>query len=211
MGDTSIFMKGLLVGFSIAAPVGVIGTLCIRHALNGGFVQGLAAGLGAATADALYGLIAGSGLSLVHTLLLHLQTPLSVLGGLFLLYLGVITFFSTPPSDKSRECPHSPVKVYFSTFFLTLTNPMTILAFTALLTGLRIDTTHVSSILLFVVGVFIGSGAWWVLLSGGVSLFRTKVTTQALGYINKLSGLIIGFFGLQSLLKVLSYSTILQK
>lgn len=200
MSDTVIFSKGILLGFSIAAPVGVIGTLCIRHTLNGGILQGLAAGLGAATADALYGFIAGSGLSLVRTFLVKLQVPLNIVGGLFLLYLGISTFFSRPSSEKNEVCPHSPLKVYSSTFFLTLTNPMTILAFTALLTGLHINTASFRAIVLFIVGVFIGSSIWWLLLSGIVSLFRKKLSTQVLGYLNKLSGLIIGFFGLQPLL-----------
>src|SRR5438128_451791 len=95
------FVKGLILGFAIAAPVGPIGVLCIRRSLADGARAGLASGLGAATADALYGCIAGFGLAAVSTFLVQQRFWLGLLGGLFLCFLGLKTFFSKPAENAA--------------------------------------------------------------------------------------------------------------
>lgn len=203
----SIILKGIILGFSIAAPVGVIGTLCIRQSLAGGFWLGFLTGLGAATADALYGVIAGFGLSVIQDYILAYQKLLAFFGGLFLCYVGMKTFFAPLMEKDGPKADTHLLHAYLATFLLTLTNPMTILAFTAMLSGLELDVTNYSIALFFVGGVFIGSAVWWLILSSIVSLFRSRFSMRLLRYVNKISGVIIMIFGIGIVLSAFSYCT----
>jgi threonine/homoserine/homoserine lactone efflux protein len=202
--EPGFFLRGLLIGFSIAAPVGPIGVLCIRRTLADGQLAGLASGLGAATADAFYGSLAGFGLTLVANFLVSQQTWLRLVGGLFLLYLGLKTFLSQPTADSGQPA-HTRSRglwgAYLSTLLLTLTNPLTILSFAAIFAGLGLVETggNPLSASILVLGVFSGSAAWWLLLSGGVSLLRAKVTNGTLRWINRLAGVVIVGFGVAAL------------
>jgi threonine/homoserine/homoserine lactone efflux protein len=202
--DISYLLRGLVIGFAIAAPVGPIGVLCIRRTLAEGRAAGLVSGLGAATADAIYGFIAAFGLTYVSSILIGQQQWIRLIGGVFLCYLGLRTFYARPAERPSSSEGIGLVRAYVSTFFLTLTNPMTILSFAAIFAGLGIGsvTGDYSSATLLVLGVFLGSGLWWLLLSGGVSLFRTKLKPRALGWINTISGIVILGFGVTALLSL---------
>ena len=192
-----ILLKGLILGFSIAAPVGPIGVLCIRRTLTDGRATGLVSGLGAASADALYGCIAGFGLTLLSDFLVSQQFWLRLMGGLFLFYLGIKTLLARPAQESASAQGTGLLGAYTSTLFLTLTNPMTILSFAAIFAGLGVASTDgdYASAALLVLGVFLGSALWWLLLSGGVSLFRARFNLSALTWVNRLSGAIILAFG----------------
>src|SRR4030066_1702005 len=157
--DMIYLYKGLIIGFSIAAPVGPIGILCIKRTLSSGRLVGLASGLGAATADALYGCIAAFGLTFISDFLIHQQAWLRLVGGLFLCYLGIKTFFSHPTDSTQESNPGGLLNASGSTFFLTLTNPITILSFAAIFAGLGLGSVSKGYIPagLLVAGVFIGS------------------------------------------------------
>jgi len=201
--DIHFFLRGLIIGFSIAAPVGPIGVLCIRRTLAEGKVSGLFSGLGAATADAIYGCIAGFGLTFISSILISQQVWLRLIGGLFLCFLGLKTFLTSPSEQVAPAQGNSLAGAYTSTFFLTLTNPMTILSFTAIFAGLGLGSSggnYISAGVL-VMGVFIGSALWWLILSSVVGLFGRKYTSQRLRWINRISGIIITVFGLLALLK----------
>ena len=200
--DLSFFARGLIIGFSIAAPVGPIGILCIRRTLAEGRASGFVSGLGAATADAIYGCIAGFGLTFISSFLIHQQGWFRLVGGAFLFYLGLKTFLARPAEQSASERGNGLLSAYGSTFFLTLTNPMTILAFAAIFAGLGVASgggNYVSAGVL-VSGVFLGSTLWWVILSSGVGLFRKRFSLQALRWVNRISGIIILGFGLISIL-----------
>lgn len=203
--DLEVFVRGLILGFSIAAPVGPIGVLCIRRTLTDGRRYAFVSGLGAATADALYGGIAGFGLTLISGLLLSHHLWLHVIGGLYLCYLGLKTFMSTPSESTASRSPASLLGAYTSTFFLTITNPMTILSFLAIFAGFGLASTSgsYSTASILVLGVFLGSALWWLLLSGGVGLLRSRLNLRSLWWINKLSGAIILGFGLLALLSLI--------
>ena len=196
-----IFFRGLIIGFSIAAPVGPIGVLCIRRTLAEGRLAGFLSGMGAASADMFYGAVAAFGLTAVQDLLVGQSNLLRIVGGIFLLYLGVKTFFSKP-SEKAPESRRGGLfGAYITTFFLTITNPLTILSFIAIFAGLRLgemDGNFLSATIM-VLGVFIGSAAWWLTLSTGVSLLRDKFTPALLIWVNRLAGGIIFVFGLLAL------------
>lgn len=196
--DISFLLRGLIIGFSIAAPVGPIGVLCIRRTLAEGRVSGLVSGLGAATADAIYGCIAGFGLTFASSILVSQQVWLRLIGGLFLCYLGVKTFLARPAQEAASAEGRGLMGAYLSTFLLTLTNPITILAFAAIFAGLGVggaSRNYVSAGLL-VSGVFLGSTLWWLILSGGVGALRMRFKLQGLRWVNRISGVIIMGFGL---------------
>jgi threonine/homoserine/homoserine lactone efflux protein len=196
-----LFLRGLVIGFSIAAPVGPIGVLCIRRTLADGRVYGLASGLGAASADGFYGLIAALGLTLVADFLRQQQMWLGLIGGGYLLYLGVKTFRAMPAETAAdaggRGAPQrSLIGAYASTLFLTLTNPLTIFAFAAIFAGVGAAVGAGSGgALLVVAGVFAGSCAWWLILVTFTGLFRTRLGPIGLRWINRLSGIVIAGFG----------------
>jgi len=196
-------LQGVIVGFSIAAPVGAIGLLCIQNTLTGGIRLGLATGLGAATADTMYGLLVALGMRTLSTLLLAYKTILTVSGSLFLCYLGIQKFFAKPALQAATITKSNVLKTYIVTFFLTLTNPATILDFMALFTGLSIDVSGYSQALHFIAGVFLGSACWWLLLCFSVSLFRKKLSTHVLQWINYIAGTAILGFGLWMLVKAM--------
>ncbi len=203
--EPSYLLRGLLIGFSIAVPVGPIGILSIRRSLNEGWLVGLLTGLGAATADAIYGCIAGYGLTVVSTFLVNQALGLRLIGGLFLCYLGVKTVMAEPATKPATSAASSQksglLSAYFSTVFLTLTNPMTILAFTAVFAGLGLATSNrnFADATALVIGVFIGSALWWVMLSSSVSLLRSRFKLHHLKWFNRISGLILLVFGIIAL------------
>lgn len=198
------FLRGLLLGFAIAAPVGPIGILCIRRSLAQGRAIGFVSGLGAATADMLYGCIAAFGLTAISGLLVRQQGWLRLVGGLFLCILGVRTLLARPADRPAAAEGRGYRSAYLSTLLLTLTNPMTILSFAAVLAGLGLGGagSGYPAAAAVVLGVFVGSAAWWFLLSGGVSLLRGKLDTRMLLWINRVSGLIITGFGIAALVGV---------
>ena len=203
--DFHYLLKGLLIGFSIAAPVGPIGVLCIRRTLADGKAAGLLSGLGAATADALYGCVAAFGVAFISNFLVSQQTWIRIIGGLFLCYLGIKTLITKPSSEPAAAKSRGLLGAYASTFFLTLTNPMTILSFAAIFAGLGLaeQGTNYASAGVLVLGVFCGSAAWWLLLSSLVGLLREKFGPKAMQWVNRISGVIILGFGIYALVSLL--------
>ena len=196
----SLFLEGMAIGFAVAAPVGPIGVLCIRRTLADGRASGLVSGLGAATADAAYGSVAALGLTFVTSLLVGAETWLRLVGGVFLVFLGVRTFLSRPAERPIAAGRGGLPGAYASTLALTLTNPTTILSFAAIFAGLGAGSADGSSTaLLLVPGVFIGSTLWWFVLSGATSLLRAKLSIGGLRWVNRVSGAIIAAFGVVAL------------
>lgn len=210
-----VFGKGLLMGVAIAAPVGPIGLLCIRRTIDQGRWVGIASGCGAATADGLYGTIAAFGLTAISAFLVEYTLYLQLIGGLFLCYLGLSTFFSKPPSATVTDA-HSPASdnqnsqfeespdfsmqlrkqgllgAYTTTLALTLTNPATILSFLAIFAGLGITQTAYLSSITLVFGVFTGSVLWWLVLVSGVAHLRSRLTPQRFVRFNRWSSRVFG-------------------
>ena len=198
--NLALFARGVVLGFSIAAVVGPIGLLCIRRTLVTGFAIGFVSGLGAATADAIYAAVASLGISALAAELIDQRVWLRLIGGAFLIYLGVRTLRSAPAS-RAADLPTSGLRLagaYSSTLALTLSNPMTIMSFVAIFAGIGASGADL------VAGVFGGSAAWWLVLAALVSRLRTLASQGWLRWVNIGSGLLITGFGVQSVVAGLS-------
>lgn len=194
-----------MIGFSIAVPVGPIGVLCIRRTLAEGRLSGLISGLGAATADTFYGLISAFGFTLLADFLINSKDLLSLAGGAFLLYIGIKTLMSRPAAEAAQVTRRGRGLwgAYFSTLLLTLTNPLTILFFAAVIASAEIPTGGAGP-LWVVVGVFLGSASWWLILSSGVSVIWSRLPdsgrSRLLLWANRLSGIVIILFAISVLI-----------
>ena len=197
-------LEGFVFGLAIAAPVGPIGLLCIRRTLAEGRRVGFVTGLGAASADALYGAVAAFGLTTVSLFLVGQQTLVRLVGGVFLCYLGARTFLAQPQPAGDEQPSRSLSSAFASTFALTLTNPLTILSFAAIFAarGIGARTEAYLSAAALVVGVFLGSAAWWFVLSGAVSLLRSRVNTTSMKWVNRVAGCLLILFGLSAIAAV---------
>jgi len=195
------FLKGLLIGFLMAAPVGPIGILCIRRTLTEGRMVGLVSGLGIATADAIYGCITGLGLTFISNFLIRQQIVLQVIGGSFLCYLGLRILLARHVEMAITKKRTQLVGSFTSTFFLTLTHPMTIFIFLAIFSGLGMaEIPGHLPIMTLVLGIFIGSTLWWVILTTAISLLRASFSAQGVLWVNRISGVLITGFGIAILL-----------
>ncbi|MBV9280984.1 MAG: LysE family transporter [Chloroflexi bacterium] len=203
--DPALFPRGLAIGFAIAAPVGPIGVLVIRRTLAHGRLAGLVSGVGAASADALYGALAAFGLTFLSSVLVRQSGAIRLGGGVFLCYLGVTTLLSQPAEQVAAAGWQRLGRAYLSTVFLTLANPATIISFVAVFAGLGLAGSHAgyASAALLVLGVFLGSVSWWLLLSGSIGLLRRRFTVTGLRWVNRLSGAIILAFGVAALVSLL--------
>jgi len=200
--DWVVFPKGVLLGFSIAAPVGPIGLLTIRRTLSNGFRMGFATGLGAATADTIYGLIAAFGLTAIMTALTDRADAIRLIGGCMLLVIGIrgIRAELRPHAEATAaqvEAVRSAWASYAQTIGLTLTNPLTILSFVAMFAGVGISDEGGSVVgaIALVAGVAAGSSAWWLLLASIVSRIRHRLSKRSIRLINLGSNVIITGFG----------------
>lgn len=175
--------------------------LCIRRTLSDGRVVGWVSGLGAATADAIYGAIAGFGLTVVSQALVSQRIWLHLLGGAFLCYLGVKTWLAVPREASAGGSGIRLAGAYSTTLLLTLSNPTTILSFAAVFAGLGAvgPRGSLGVVGVMVLGVYVGSALWWTVLSTGVSLLRTKVSVGMMRWVNRASGLVMCAFGVVAL------------
>jgi len=202
-----MLLKGLFFGFVLAAVVGPMWVLCLRRTIEQGSAAGVASGLGIATADGLYGAIAAFGLTAISGFLLAHALWIGLAGLAFLAWLGAKALFAKPldPSTPLRTAaPGSLPAAFASTLTLTLANPPTILAFTAMFAGLGLAAgASYQSAALIVAGVFVGSAAWWVILVAGAAALRTRLTARVLRAINLVSGVTILAFAAWQLILLL--------
>jgi len=197
MDYLSIVLRGFVIGFSVAAPVGPIGILCIRRTLAEGRLVGFLSGLGAATADMVYGATAAFGLVALTEFLLSHKDWFRLIGGSFLLFLGVKTMVSKPSQTTAKAQQLGLVGAFLSTLILTISNPMTILSFVAIFSALLPSAAALGSApVLLVLGVFLGSAGWWLALSVGVDLLRKTFAPTWMVWVNRAAGAMICAFGL---------------
>jgi threonine/homoserine/homoserine lactone efflux protein len=198
------FLKGLIIGFAMAVPIGPIGIMCIRKTLAEGHSRGLIIGLGAATADSMYGIIAAFGLTFVSDVIATQHFWLRLVGGGLLLFLGIRTF------RAKRKDPSIPLdnkgllRSYVSSFLLALTNPVTIFAFVAVFAAFGLGhKLNIISACILVLGVFAGSCLWFLTLGYVATLFRKKLDSGGLRWVNRISGVLLILSGVAAFVSLI--------
>jgi threonine/homoserine/homoserine lactone efflux protein len=198
------FLWGVLIGISVAAPIGPVNLICLQRTLKFGLVVGLISGLGAALGDALFGFIAAFGVTAVADFIMKYQTVLQTVGGFFLIWLAVHIWREHPHlDDKSRngQGVGQVLKSFVTTFLLTITNPMTILGFVAIFAsvGLSRVAQNFTAASLLVAGVFSGSVLWWLVVTNGARFLKGRMNDSHLLVINRASALLVALFGVLAL------------
>ena len=190
--DPIFFLKGLIIGFAMAIPIGPVGVLCIRKTLAEGHARGMFIGLGAATADSMYASMAAFGLTFISDAVTSHQFWVSLGGGSVLFYLGIRTFLSKKKKSIALTSNKGLARSYASAFFLALTNPVTIFAFVAVFAAFGLgENINIVSAAIIVLGVFAGSYLWFLTLSYVATHFRKKIDSGGLVWVNRFAGILI--------------------
>lgn len=186
-------IKGIFVGMVIAVPAGPVGVLCVRRTFFEGARFGIVSGLGAAVADVIFGIVAGLGLTVVRDWLLGYQEWLGALGGLYLLFVGARAIRSRRNADPQPLRGENLAAAFASTFALTITNPITILAFAAIFAKVGFDSDGVSLVLVWILvgGVFAGSLVWWLGLCFGIAALRRFAHMEHFAWVDRVSGTVL--------------------
>jgi threonine/homoserine/homoserine lactone efflux protein len=194
--DPTFLVRGLVIGFTIAAAVGPISLLTIRRTIAHGRVYGLVSGIGVALADASYGAVAAFGLTAITAVLVGARPALAIVGGAFLIWLAIRTILARPASAAAEtDVRPGLAAAFLSIYGLTMTNPMTILSFGGIFAGLGLAGRGGLEAALLTVGVFLGSTLWWIGLTAAVSRLRSRLTPRVLLWINRISGTVLLVFG----------------
>lgn len=203
--DSSLVLQGMIIGLILAVPVGPLSLMCIQRSLSEGKLHGIVSGLGVATADSFYALVAFLGLTVISGFILSWQDYFRVIAGLVLIAVGIKIFLTLPHTEDQKEVPGSYTRDYLSMAAIALANPMTITFLMVTLPGFGFvfGGSTLPSTLEFVGGFFSGSMLWWIALCGSLGMVRSRIGTGALRVINRVSGigiLGIGVFMLASLI-----------
>lgn len=204
--DIFFIIKGILIGISVSAPLGPIGVLCIQRTLNKGFKSGLVSGIGAASADIIYAIIAGFSITFISDFLIENQNYIRIIGGMFLIFIGAKIFTSNPAKQirKLRTKGNNYYKDFITSFLVTVSNPITILAFGAIFASFNMveKSSGTFSIIILVVTVFSGAILWWLSLISIVTIFKSRIRLRNLLWINRVTGVLIIIFALFVIISV---------
>lgn len=204
--QVDFIIKGIIVGFLASVPLGPVGVLCIQRTINKGRVSGIFSGMGAATVDAFFAMVAAFGLTFIITFIEEQHFYIQLIGGAVLILLGVNIFRTNPIKQirRHRRKKNKLIEDYFSVLLLTLSNPLAIFLFVAAFAGIGMVSADDKAIKswLIVAGVFAGAMIWWFTLTFLINIFRKKFRLKQLWWINKIAGLAIIVFGVAAMLSV---------
>jgi threonine/homoserine/homoserine lactone efflux protein len=189
-------IKGILAGLLVSMPLGPIGVVLIQRTMNKGFASGIISGLGVATADTLFAIIASFGLTFITNFFIKEMTAFTVIGSIILFVMGIRMFKSNPAQyfNASRKIEgNNQFSDFISMFLLTITNPMTVFIFGTVFTILGLGILHDDrrSALIVTIGIYFGATLWWLILSSGINLFRHKINLKSLHWLNRITGTVI--------------------
>jgi threonine/homoserine/homoserine lactone efflux protein len=204
--DYGLFIQGMIVGLTLAVPVGPISLVCIHRTVANGRLHGIFSGLGVATSDSFYAAVAFLGLTAVSGLIIGNQTAFRLVAGIALVLVGIQVFRSVPATVGDGADPESYLKDYLSLLAIAAANPLTIIFFITILPGFGVvahGTTLIAAVP-FVAGVFLGSVVWWIILCGSLGSVRSRLSTGSLQRINQVSGILITVFGAGMLVLLLT-------
>lgn len=182
----------------VSAPLGPLGVLCIQRTINKGFASGIVSGFGAAVADIMYASVAGFGISIIADFLEAQQLIIRAVGGIVLFILGIMIFRSNPVNQfrKRKTQKSTYFSDFISSFLITITNPLTVVVFGVAFTSVGLNNTEgLNSVILMLLGVFLGALLWWCGLTLLVNVFRKKIRLRNLWWINKITGVLVAIFG----------------
>ena len=202
----AIFIKGIIIGLLVSAPLGPIGIMCIQRTLNRGYMSGFVSGLGAAAADIIFAVIAGFGLTIVITFIEEKHLYFQIFGGLFVLYIGYRIFNTNPVKHlKLQRLNKTRLSQDFaSIFLLTISNPMAIFLFVAIMAALKVaqDLLSFFELSILVSGIAGGAILWWFVLASIANRFRKKIRLKSIWWLNKITGSVVFLFGIAVILSV---------
>ena len=202
----AIFIKGVIIGLLVSAPLGPIGIMCIQRTLNRGYMSGFVSGLGAAAADIIFAVIAGLGLTIIINFIEKQHIYFQILGGLFVLYIGY-RIFNTNPVKQLRLQRLNKTRLsqdFASVFLLTISNPMAILLFIAIMAALKVANGVLSIFELSILTAGIAGGAilWWFILASIANRFRNRIRLKSIWWLNKITGSVVFLFGVVVIISV---------
>lgn len=205
--DLNFFIKGIIVGIVITAPIGPVGALVVQRTINKGRASGIVSGLGSAVGDTLYAIVVAFSLTFISEFLIHHEAWVHVIGGIILLVFGIRVYLSKPASYTSSKTGRSHFGTFGSAMLLTLSNPMVILSILALFAILSIHepADYYRTAALLVAGIFTGCTALWIVLCYVISNIRGRLSERGLVLINKITGIVIlacGAYAFISLIKL---------
>ena len=202
----TILLKGAVIGFSLSAPIGPVGIMCIRRTLTHGHLRGFVSGLGAATADSVYAIVAAFGITLISNFIVQHEYSIRLIGGILLVLLGIRTLLVHPVEKDPQNGLNGHASAYVTMFLLTVTNPMTLFAFAVVFAGIGVGSavgdTLTASFL--VCGVFSGSAFWFLLVTTVVHIYKDKFKTRGLTVVNIIAGSFILLCGVVILVSILT-------
>jgi threonine/homoserine/homoserine lactone efflux protein len=198
--DTGLLIKGLIIGVLVSVPIGPLGLLCIQRTLSKGRTSGFLSGMGIATADTIFALFSGLGLSFIVNFLREQQLYFQILGGIIIIFLGIKIFFANPIKQLRlrRKKQKKFLEDFFSVLFLALSNPIAALTIVSLFAGLNLigGPQNFTDTIAVVGGIFLGASFWWFFLSSFVNTFSDKLRLRKLFWLNKITGSAIFLIGL---------------
>ncbi|HJM68669.1 MAG TPA: LysE family transporter [Candidatus Babeliales bacterium] len=195
----TLLLKGALIGFAVAAPVGPVAIVCIRRTLTEGRLSGMASGFGAATADFLYACMAALGFSAISDYLIGHVFWIRIIGGILLCVWGVRALFIFSKEVPTRPSKKKIISSFLTTLLLTLSNPITILVFIAIFSNFCLSEKTLYTTIILLTGIFIGASAWFLFLTETIHFLRSKITYYILQLTNKISGFVLIAFGIITL------------
>ena len=203
--EIGFFLKGVIIGVILATPLGPVGTLCVQRTFTEGKLHGLFSGIGATVADVIFGSIAAFGLTMVSNFFVSHQVWIRLIGGLFILFLGIRIFLLKPRVNLDVASNSSLIRAFASAFVITITNPITIITLAVMFAGLGLvgEKAQHTSASIMILGVFVGSSLLWSSIWGMSVIFRNKFNPSKLYLVNKIAGIIIFVFGILTLISVL--------
>ncbi len=203
---SAFFLKGLLIGFSLAAPIGPVGMIIIFRTIRQGRIAAFTLGFAVALADSMFGMIAGFGLTAIASYLMVHMNWMKIIGGSFMIFLAIKAFSKKIAMMEEKESNNDLIKQVLSIFILVLTNPQTILVYIAMMAGLGLGTDNMNHFNASVViaGVFTGSLCWWFLLTTITSLFKAKINLTRLKLVNTINGLLLSVVGAWAIISAMT-------
>ena len=195
--DVSLFVQGIIIGLTLAVPVGPLALICIQRTVTEGRLHGIFSGIGVATADSFYAAITFLGLTVISGLIIAQQYLFRFLAGVVLILIGIRVFLSIPSAISAKTEHETYLKDYLSMVALAIANPLTLVFFLVILPGYGVVIYGIDSLSAaeFVAGVFFGSTVWWIVLCGSIGSVRSRLSCENLGLINRVSGLLFSCFG----------------